>query len=196
MPKLKPDTLALVNEMRATAEHMQARAARVALVRPHSSDILEWRLAADLVRKLANSMNAGDHGRIGGPLDNEVEFPVDLRIAAEKAPMKPEATRALTGPQRSYLTEIIDTYVHGSTAIMGRGAKRVALSLDKFKLAAYLDTASDNEAGPYDEIQITDAGIEWLVAHANELTAVQQAQLKNVMESARRASRPRDQGAA
>ena len=96
MPKLKPDTMALVNEMRATAEHMQARAARVALVRPHSTDILEWRLAADLVRKLVDSMNAGDHGLVGGPLDNEVEFPVDRRT--EKAP-----TPTCTAAPRSWV---------------------------------------------------------------------------------------------
>ena len=55
----------------------------------------------------------------------------------------------LTQPQFAFLAGLVDTYEHGATAITGRGAMRIASSLDTRKLAGVLEAT---EPGEPDEV--------------------------------------------
>lgn len=92
----------------------------------------------------------------------------------------------LTLPQFLYLAELIPTYEHGSTAIVGRGAMRVALSLDARKLAGVLEATCPGDA---DEVVILDAGLDVLAERRADLTPGQAARLDLALASPRRSTR-------
>lgn len=88
--------------------------------------------------------------------------------------------------QFAYLAELVDTYEHGATAIVGRGAMRVALSLDARKLAGVLEATCPGDA---DEVVILDAGLDVLAERRADLTPGQAARLDAALASPRRSTR-------
>lgn len=92
----------------------------------------------------------------------------------------------LTQPQFAFLAGLVDTYEHGATAITGRGAMRIASSLDTRKLAGVLEAT---EPGEPDEVVITDAGLDALAERRADLTREQAARLDLALASPRRAAR-------
>lgn len=92
----------------------------------------------------------------------------------------------LTAPQFAFLVGLLDTYVHGSTAIVGRGAMRIASSLDARKLAGVLEAT---EPGEPNKVVIMNAGLDALAERRADLTCEQAARLDLALASLRRAAR-------
>lgn len=92
----------------------------------------------------------------------------------------------LTVVQFAYLANLIDTYEHGSTSILGPGTRRVAHNLDARKLAGVLE---GSEPGELDQIVITDAGLDVLAERRADLNPEQAARLDAALASPRRATR-------